>query len=76
MADEYNLWTHQRPDGLWIVEYEGVDCASRLFHSQAEAWAYACQQAKNSQGEAFLKGVDGKIRERNTYGNDPFPPKG
>ena len=27
-------------------------------------------------GEVFIHGRDGKIRERNTYGHDPFPPQG
>ncbi|MCI5039252.1 MAG: DUF2188 domain-containing protein [Donghicola eburneus] len=24
----------------------------------------------------LIHGENGRIRERNTYGNDPFPPKG
>lgn len=31
------------------------------------------QRARDSQ---TLAQCDGRIRERNTYGNDPFPPKG
>ncbi|MBY0544383.1 MAG: DUF2188 domain-containing protein, partial [Gammaproteobacteria bacterium] len=26
--------------------------------------------------EHFIHGKDGKIQERNSYGNDPFPPRG
>jgi len=42
----------------------------------ANEWKYAKDKARDTKGEAFLKGRDGKIRERNTYGNDPHPPKG
>jgi hypothetical protein len=24
----------------------------------------------------YIHGQDGRIRERNSYGNDPYPPKG
>jgi len=32
--------------------------------------------AINQQSEMFIQGRDGQIRERNSYGDDPFPPKG
>ena len=32
--------------------------------------------AVNQQSELFIQGRDGQIRERNSYGNDPYPPKG
>ncbi|MEQ9568321.1 MAG: DUF2188 domain-containing protein, partial [Pseudomonadales bacterium] len=28
------------------------------------------------QTELYIHGKDGRIRERNTYGKDPFPPRG
>ena len=76
MADERNHWTQQRPDGKWESKREGGKRASRVTETQAEAWAYSKSKAKESGGEAFLKGRDGKLRERNTYGKDPYPPKG
>ena len=36
----------------------------------------AKDKARDTRNEAFLKGRNGKIRERNTYGKDPHPPKG
>jgi hypothetical protein len=32
--------------------------------------------ARNSRVEHLIHGTDGQIRERNSYGNDPNPPKG
>lgn len=32
--------------------------------------------AKESKGEHFIHGKDGRFQERNSYGNDPFPPRG
>jgi len=32
--------------------------------------------AKNNQSELFIHRKNGTIRERNSYGNDPYPPEG
>ena len=32
--------------------------------------------ATNQQSEVLIHGRNGQIRERNSYGNDPCPPKG
>ncbi len=76
MANKSNYWTQQRADGKWESKKEGSNKASKVTDTQAEAWDHTKEQARKSQGEAFLKGRDGKIRERNTYGKDPHPPKG
>lgn len=76
MPNKNNFWTQQRPDGKWEAKREGAERASTVTNTQAEAWAYAKEHAKAEQGEALLKGRNTHIRERNTYGNDDFPPKG
>ncbi len=76
MADKRDYWTQQRPDGSWEAKKEGSSRASKVAPTQAEAWSAAKDLAKHSKGEACLKGRDGKIRERNSYGKDPYPPKG
>jgi Uncharacterized protein conserved in bacteria (DUF2188) len=50
--------------------------ASSTHEKQADAWDAARDIAKRNDSEALLHGRDGKIRERNTYGRDPHPPKG
>jgi len=76
MPNEKNYWTQQRPDGKWESKREGADRASKVTDTQGEAWKHSKQRAADTKGEALLKGRDGKIRERNTYGKDPYPPKG
>lgn len=76
MPDKKNYWTQQRSDGKWESKREGATRASKVTDNQSDAWAHSRGKAAESKGEAFLKGRDGKIRERNTYGKDPYPPKG
>jgi Uncharacterized protein conserved in bacteria (DUF2188) len=63
------------PDG-WGVRGEGNEKVSRVFETQREAIDYGRQQAMNQKSELLVHGRNGEIRERNSYGNDPFPPKG
>ncbi|WP_372884326.1 DUF2188 domain-containing protein [Shimia sp.] len=76
MANSDNFWTQKRSDGKWESKREGASRASKVSDTQAEAWAYSKDRARDHGGEAYLKNTEGKIRERNTYGKDPFPPKG
>jgi hypothetical protein len=75
MTTGNNYWTTKR-DGQWAVKKEGSSRASSLHNTQAEAWNETRRLARGSGGEAFLQGENGKIRARNTYGKDPYPPKG
>lgn len=76
MSKNDNYWTSRRGDGSWAVKKEGSSRASSVHGTQAEAWTEARRLARGAESEAFLKGRDGTIRARNTYGRDPFPPKG
>jgi len=60
----------------WAVKGEKNSKATSLHETQAEAFRAARDIAKNQKSEVFLHGADGKIRERNSYGNDPYPPRG
>ncbi len=50
--------------------------ASRVFKTQGEAIADARQKAEKQKTELYIHGRDGRIRERSSFGKDPFPPKG
>lgn len=76
MAKKENFWVSQRNNGDWAVKREGSSKATALHGTQSEAWKDAKRRARGAEGEAFLKGKNGKIRSRNTYGEDPYPPKG
>lgn len=59
----------------WAVKGAGNEKATRVIETQQEAIDITKQIAKNQKSELFIHGRNGRIRERNSYGNDPFPPK-
>ena len=60
----------------WSVQRAGATRASSRHATQQEAIAAATQIARRQQTELYIHGRDGRIRERNSYGSDPLPPKG
>ncbi len=60
----------------WAVKGAGNQKASSVHDTQAGAIQSARQTAINNQSEMLIHNKQGQIRERNTYGNDPYPPKG
>ena len=71
-----NLWTSPRGPGLWGVKFERQNNDIAQFTTQAKAWEFNKALGRLLGGESLLQGKKGQIRERNTYGNDPFPPYG
>lgn len=68
---------HVVPNGSkWSVRKAGASRASGTFDTQGEAIARARDVAQKQKTELFIHGRDGRIRERNSYGSDPSPPKG
>ena len=59
----------------WAVKKMGAS-RGRLFDTQTRAVRIAKSQAKRDKTELFIHGRDGRIRERNSYGPDPFAPRG
>lgn len=62
-------------DGF-AVKGAGNERATRVVPTQKEAIPIAKEIAKNQGSEMFIHRPNGQIRERNTYGKDPYPPKG
>ena len=62
--------------GGWSVKKAGASRASSTHGTQQEAIAAATQIARKQKTELYIHGRDGRIRERNSYGSDPYPPKG
>jgi hypothetical protein len=63
-------------DSGWAVKKGGSSKATTIVQTQEKAIEIAKGIAKQQGAELFIHGRDGKIRERNSYGNDSFPPKG
>ena len=75
------------PQGGWQVKGAGNKRATLRTETQAEARTIAREIAINTRtiareiainnrSELIVHGKNGRIREKNSYGNDPYPPKG
>lgn len=62
--------------GGWAVRGAGNARVSSVHKTQAEATRAARDTAQRQQSELLIHGRNGQIRERDSYGNDPSPPKG
>jgi len=60
----------------WAVRDAGNSRDTSHHSTQAEAERAARDIAINQKSEVLIHGENGRIRERNSYGNDSFPPKG
>lgn len=60
----------------WAVRGKGNKKVTKTFNTQKEAIEYARKIAIYQKSELFIHGLDGKIRERNSYGNDPRTSEG
>ena len=75
MAKGKNQHVVKRDNG-WAVRGENNSRDTVVKPTQFEAFEAAREIARNQGSEVFIHRRDGKFRERNSYGNDPYPPKG
>lgn len=62
-------------DSGWDVKIEGVRGGSH-YSTQREAIEAGRKLARGKGSEHIVHGRDGRIRQRDSYGRDPFPPRG
>lgn len=60
----------------WAARREGASRVGSIHNTQAEATEAARGTAIRERGEVVIHRLDGRIRDANSYGNDPFRPKG
>ena len=60
----------------WAVKGEGNQRATSLHNTQQQAINAGRDIARNQQSELVIHRPDGRIREKDSHGRDPFPPKG
>jgi len=65
-----------RHSGGWAVKGAGNGRATSVHHTQKAAIKHAVKIAKRRHSEVVIHGRDGRIRDKNSYGNDPHPPQG
>jgi len=70
-----NVHVVPRNEG-WAVRRAGAQRDSSLHDTQADAIDAARQTAQRERVELFIHGRNGQIRERDSHGPDPYPPKG
>ncbi|MCB9833573.1 MAG: DUF2188 domain-containing protein [Planctomycetes bacterium] len=67
---------HIVPDGdSWAVRREGSSRASSRHNSQRDAIDAGRDLARRARTELVIHRPDGTIRDSDSYGGDPHPPK-
>lgn len=62
--------------GRWAVRGAGNQRVTKITRTQREAIDIAREIARNQESELLIHRPNGQIRDRDSYGNDPYPPKG
>lgn len=62
--------------GGWAVRGAGNGRATSVHDTQRDAIDAARGIAQNQHSELLIHGRNGQIRDRDSYGGDPFPPRG
>jgi hypothetical protein len=65
-----------RADGQWARQKQGSNRAASLHNSQSAAVKAGRAQARRERTELIVKGEDGRIRDRESFGADPRRSKG
>ena len=69
-----NQWVSPRGNG-WGVHGENNAKDTKHFSTQAQAHEFARQIAIHQKSEVIIQRPDGRIRSKDSYGNDPCPPR-
>lgn len=63
-------------NGKWGVRGAGNGKVTQVFNTQKEAKQRAREIAINQQSEVVIHRSNGQIRDKDSYGKDPYPPRG
>jgi len=61
--------------GKWAVRGEGNKRVTSIHDTQGKAIDVAREIAQRQGSEVVIHRPDGRIRDKDSYGNDPCPPK-
>ena len=64
------------PQGGWDIKKGGGKKASNHFDIKQVAIDKAREISQNQGSELFIHGLNGRIQQKDSHGNDPFPPEG
>lgn len=74
MGNSKRIHVVPHSDG-WAPRREGADRVSSIHSTQQAAIDAARQTARREHGEVIIHRQNGQIRDSDSYGNDPNPPK-
>lgn len=74
MSKKRDIHVVPHADG-WATRKEGANRAGTVTPTQGEAIDAAREQAKRERVEVVIHRRDGTIRDSDSYGNDPMPPR-
>lgn len=75
MAKRTSVHTTPNPNGSgWVNQSNGNIISNH--RTQRTAIERGRSEAIDQQGEHVIHRPDGRIRDSNSYGRDPFPPRG
>ncbi len=66
---------HVVPSSGWSVKKSGSVRASRTFDNKQNAVIYATELSRSEKTELYIHKKIGMIQNRNSFGNDPLPPR-
>ena len=71
MARKPQVAVEPHPGGRWAVQTDGTSRADSLHDRQSDAIRRARELAKSKETEIVIKNEDGRIRQKDSEGNDP-----
>lgn len=66
-----NQHVTKHPGGGWQVKGSGNEKATKVTDTQKQSIDVAKEIAKHQKSEVVIHGMDGRIRDKDSYGNDP-----
>ncbi|MDI9461677.1 MAG: DUF2188 domain-containing protein [Saccharofermentanales bacterium] len=76
MSKGKNQHVIPHPNGGWQVKGAGNKRATARTSTQAEAIKIAREISRNQESELVIHRTNGQIRDKDSHGHDPCPPKG
>ncbi len=63
-------------DNGWSLKRDGASRRTGIFKTKKEAIAHGRSISRNQNTELVIHNRNGRIGQKDSHGNDPFPPRG
>ena len=75
MTKKRDIHVVPHKDGGWATKKEGASRSGSRHPTQQQAIDRAKPQAQREKTEVVIHRPNGQIRDSDSYGNDPYPPR-